>query len=149
MFVFSIWVFLLFVVETFVASEHCRASSLQECATYALSLEASVLANSKKIHLDDIVIGSVAKISQPVEGRVEAQICIEKYYQKHIERGTIAYVHDGKISIYNVWASGERLPEHSTIQSFSSRLDLYLYEVKSIAFLLLRYFGWGPSQTKS
>lgn len=142
MFVFFMWLFLLLVVESFFTSEHCRASHYQDCVSYTLSLEANALANSKKIHLEDIVIGSVAKVSQPVEGRVEAHICIEKHYQKHIERGTIAYVHEGKISIYNVWASGERLPEHSAIQSFPSRVDLYLYEAKSILLLLLRYFGW-------
>lgn len=57
-------------------------------------------------------------------------ICIDNKHSSEIEKNTVFYVNDGSIIVYNVWASGKDMPEHSIVPGFSSKLSLFWYEVK-------------------
>ncbi|MHC1791729.1 hypothetical protein [Solidesulfovibrio sp.] len=137
-----LWVFLLFILEGFVASEHCRASESKPCVTYTFSFDTNLKNNPRHVYLDDTVIGAVKQVAGAAGARTEVAACIERPYLKHIERGTIGYISQDKIYIYNVWASGERLAEHASLEGFSNKFKLYLHEFKSLALLLLCFFGW-------
>jgi len=57
-------------------------------------------------------------------------ICIDNKHSSEIEKNTVFYVNDGSIIVYNVWASGKDIPEHSIVPGFSSKLSLFWYEIK-------------------
>lgn len=58
------------------------------------------------------------------------QICIDADHSSEIEKNTVCYMSDKSLIVYNVWASGKDLPEHSTIPGFSSKISLFWYELK-------------------
>lgn len=57
-------------------------------------------------------------------------ICIDNKHSREIDKNTVCYVSDGSIIVYNVWASGKDMPEHSIVPGFSSKLSLFWYEIK-------------------
>ena len=67
--------------------------------------------------------------NQQIESNM-IDICIDKKHSSEIEKNTVCYVSENSIIIYNVWASGTDLPENSTVPGFSSKLSLFLYEIK-------------------
>jgi hypothetical protein len=60
------------------------------------------------------------------------EICIDNKHLSEIEENTVCYVSDSSIIVYNVWASGKDIPEHSIVPGFPSKLSLFWYEIKSL-----------------
>lgn len=64
-------------------------------------------------------------------------ICIDNKYSSEIEKNTVCYVSDSSIIVYNVWASGNDIPEHSIVPCFSSKLSLFWYEIKLLFKIII------------
>ncbi len=140
MIAFFLWLFLLLAVEGFFGGECARAASDAACVNYTIAFPTPPTRHDGLVYLDDTVIGRVTAADQP-ETRANVPVCIEQPYRKLIEQGTLAYVAKNRISIYNVWSSGTKLPEHGVLEGFSGKGALYAYELKSLGQLALRFFG--------
>jgi len=57
-------------------------------------------------------------------------ICIDAKHASKMEKNTVCYISKHSIIVYNVWASGQDLPENSTVPGFSNKLSLFWYEIK-------------------
>ncbi|WP_300160581.1 hypothetical protein [Solidesulfovibrio sp.] len=145
MIAFFLCSFLLLAVEGFAGSECARAASDQPCVNYTISFPTASLQHDGLVYLDDVVIGNVTAADQ-ADKRTNVPVCIEQPYKKLIEQGTLAYVTKNRISIYNVWSSGTKLPEHGVIEGFSSKGALYAHELKSLGHMALRFFGLREKQ---
>ena len=141
-----IWLFFLFMLEGLVAGEYCRAANEPPCVNYIISFDPDTTTKPEKVYLDETVIGKAAHAASQAGTSTDFRICIDRAYSKHIEQGTIGYIAEDKIHIYNVWASGEKLGENGRLEGFSNKFHLYTHELKSIAVLFLRFFGWGQNR---
>jgi len=133
------WTILLLLVETLLVQESAFASGETDCVNYAVAFGAPLAQRFDSVYLDDVVIGRVERQESTSEGRTEAFVCIDRAYKKYMEQGTVAYLSDNKLNIYNVWGSGEPLAAQSRIEGFPSKFALYIHELKSLARLFLRF----------
>jgi len=129
----------ILLLETLLVQESAFASGEAGCVNYAVAFGTPLTQRFDSVYLEDVVIGRVDRQESVPDGRAEVFVCIDRAYRKYMEQGTVAYLADNKINIYNVWASGEPLAAQARIEGFSSKFALYLHELKSLACLFLRF----------
>mgnify|MGYP001811312272 CR=1 FL=1 len=133
----------LLLLDGLLFLEGCRASTDRQCVDYVVSFDPGAKSIPTAVYLDKEQVGDVLPATQGEQIQGHVSVCIDKPYARHIERGTVFYVSSGKMYIYNVWATGERLKSGDTLEGFSSKFKLYLYELKALGSSLLRIFRWG------
>lgn len=122
--IFNILMFVFFLSSTALGQDDI------ECKKFKVSFSSPM-----KISLDGVFhggdqIGTVTNAdNQQIESNM-IDICVDKKHSSEIEKNTVCYISENSIIIYNVWASGTDLPENSTVPGFSSKLSLFLYEIK-------------------
>lgn len=125
--------FFLIILDGFFFQEACRASADRQCASYTISFDPGVKDIPAGVYLDTNLVGEVLHSDGDEQRQGEVAVCIDKRFSRHVERGTVFYVSKGKVQMYNVWATGERLKDGETLAGFSSKFQLYLYELKVLA----------------
>jgi len=132
--------FFLFILDGFFFQEACRASTARQCADYTISFDPGVKDLPTEVYLDTNLVGEVLLAERDEQRQGEVAVCIDKRFTRHVERGTVFYVSKGRLQMYNVWATGERLKDGETLAGFSSKFKLYLYELKVLATSLVGIF---------
>lgn len=132
--------FFLFVLDGFFFQEGCRASTAKQCADYTISFDPGVRDIPTEVYLDKNLVGEVLLSEMDEQRQGEVAVCIDKRFSRHVERGTVFYVSKGRMQMYNVWATGERLKDGETLTGFSSKFKLHLYELKVMATSLFGIF---------
>lgn len=125
--------FFLFILDGFFFQETCRASTARQCTDYTISFDPGVKDIPTGVYLDTNLVGEVLHSEGDGQRQGEVAVCIDKRFSRHVERGTVFYVSKGRVQMYNVWATGERLKDGETLAGFSSKFKLYLYELKVLA----------------
>jgi len=132
--------FFLFVLDGFFFQEGCRASTAKQCADYTISFDPGVKDIPTEVYLDKNLVGEVVQSEWDGQRQGEVIVCIDKRFSRHVERGTVFYMSKGRMQMYNVWATGERLKDGETLAGFSSKFKLYLHEMKVLATSLFGMF---------
>jgi len=125
--------FILLILDGFISQESCRASTVKQCAPYTVFFDPGVKDIPTEVYLDTNLVGEVVPSESDGQRQGEVAVCIDKRFSRHVERGTVFYVSKGRMQMYNVWATGERLKDGESLAGFSSKFKLYLHEMKVLA----------------
>jgi hypothetical protein len=90
--------------------------------------------SQQKATLDGVFHGGnqIGAVMHP-ENHADANlidICVDTSHAGEIENNTVCYISGNSMIVYNVWASGQDLPENSTIPGFSNKMSLFLHEIR-------------------
>ncbi|MFP5222526.1 MAG: hypothetical protein ACLGSA_09560 [Acidobacteriota bacterium] len=132
--------FFLLILDGLFFQEGSRASTVRQCAEYTISFDPSVKDVPTGVYLDTNLVGEVVRSDLDEKRQGEVSVCIDKRFSRHVERGTVFYISKGRLQMYNVWATGERLKEGETLAGFSSKFKLYLHELKVLGMSLVGIF---------
>lgn len=102
----------------------------RECVTFTLVFDRHVTHMPAKIYLDKVAVGDVLPAGKDAVSPRERVVCVEKKHARKFEDGTVVFIARNRIQIYNVWAKGRALKENELIPAFSSKMGLFLYEVR-------------------
>lgn len=137
--------FFLLILDGYFYQEGCRASTAKQCADYTISFDPGVKDIPTGVYLDTNQVGEIVPSDNDEQRQGQVAVCIDRRFSRHVERGTVFYVSKGKVQMYNVWATGERLKDGETLAGFSSKFKLYLHEMKVLATSLFGMFRVGAN----
>jgi hypothetical protein len=114
---------------TLVFSATAFAGNDGACKTFKVSFSSPQKTTLNGIFHGGNQIGAIIYSNNHAESNL-LDICIDASHAGEIEKNTVCYISDNSMIVYNVWASGQDLPENSTLPGFSNKLSLFWYEIK-------------------
>lgn len=140
----------LFLLFAFTPEE-ALGSENSRCKRFQVIFDKGLEAVPTKVYLRDTVIGAPSmEISEDDVVR-SLEVCIDERHVHEFEQNTICYVLGDKLLVYNIWSTGERLPEHGQVRGLSGKTGLFWYELKLflgyVRDTLTRTLGWASART--
>jgi len=121
---------LLNLVAFALLTSSAAIAQIDECKKFRISFNSALETHPRGVFYGGNKIGTIDNFDSTKSNIVD--ICIFKEHSSEIEKNTICYISEDSIIVYNVWASGQDIPENSTIPGFSSKLSLFWYEIQLI-----------------
>jgi len=107
------------------------------CKKFQVSFSSPIKASFDGVFYGGKQIGKIIDLKNSDINLNIVEICIDNKHSSEIEENSVCYVSDSSIIVYNVWASGKDIPEHSIVPGFSSKLSLFWYEIKLLFKIII------------
>ncbi|GFK93244.1 hypothetical protein NNJEOMEG_01075 [Fundidesulfovibrio magnetotacticus] len=109
------------------------AEERKACRQFRVTFQTELAAPPGKVMLGKRQVGVVEGAS----GGRELAVCIDARFAGEMERNTFCFVSGDELMIYNVWSTGEDLPEGSSVPGFATRWGAALHEAKEMGAAFL------------
>ena len=120
----------LILASIFILYSSAFGQDESPCKKFKVSFSSPIETSSDGVFYGGNKIGIIIDSQNNDTNRNIVDICIDNQHSSEIEKNTVCYVSDGFIIVYNVWASGKDMPEHSIVPGFSNKFSLFWHEIK-------------------
>lgn len=118
----------------------CAANALgyeqDSCVVYRVVFDKIIEENPSRVALGKSAIGTITQVTED-QKRSVVEICIPENKTKHITKESLSYVDGKDLVLYTLWSDGNRLEENGSIQGFTSKIPLFIHELKMLFQLVL------------
>jgi hypothetical protein len=107
-----------------------RPDGERDCAYFTVAFDKPVERVPKLVIAGKKNVGVIQAVAH--DGARELVICVDRKYAPSIESDAICYVDGDNLLLYNVWTSGQILPEGGTLRGFAGKMDMHIHEAKTL-----------------
>ena len=116
------------------------AAEISECKKFKIVFSAPLSEKPNGVFHGGRQIGDILSTSESLLESNIVDVCMYKKNSSEIEKNTVFYLSENSLIVYNVWASGEDVPENGFVPGFSSKFSVFLHEIKLLFNLIKGMF---------